>query len=162
MCKWTPFKVETSSSLAGLELRTTRSVGQRITHWATGAPSIFAVVLNIIRQYYVDQSGLCHKIFKSRCWLLEIKQLKTGYGTLTVKSHKFWVLLYSSHRELNIEEKWSYIWLACHSNKQASVLDWNSPALTMICCSKRRFSMQVFARDVSTSDYISFSLVNMY
>ena len=34
----------------------------------------------------------------------EFKQLKIGFGALTVKSHKFWALLYSSHDEMNIEE----------------------------------------------------------
>ena len=33
------------------------------------------------------------------------KQLKTWFGALTVKSHKFWAVLYSSHGEMNIEER---------------------------------------------------------
>ena len=31
----------------------------------------------------------------------ELKQLKIGVGALTVKSHQFWALLYSSHDEMN-------------------------------------------------------------
>ena len=34
----------------------------------------------------------------------EFKQLKIGVGALTVKSYKFWALLYSSHDEMNITE----------------------------------------------------------
>ena len=34
----------------------------------------------------------------------EFKQLKIGFGALTVKSHIFWALLYSSHNDMDIEE----------------------------------------------------------
>ena len=34
----------------------------------------------------------------------EFKQLEIGVGALTVKSHKFWALLYSSHVEMDIKE----------------------------------------------------------
>ena len=30
----------------------------------------------------------------------EFKRLKIGFGAMTVKSHKFWALLYSSHGEM--------------------------------------------------------------
>ena len=36
--QWNPFTVEKISPRAGLELGTTRSVGQHLTHRATGAP----------------------------------------------------------------------------------------------------------------------------
>ena len=45
---------------------------------------------------------LYHRIFKLIS--KEFKQLKIGVGVLTVKSHKFWALLYSSHGEINIKE----------------------------------------------------------
>ena len=38
MCNGTSFTVEKMSPLAGLELRTARSIGQSLTHSATGAP----------------------------------------------------------------------------------------------------------------------------
>ena len=38
VCNGTPFVVEKISPRAGLELVTARSVGQHLTHWATGAP----------------------------------------------------------------------------------------------------------------------------
>ena len=38
MCNGTPFTVEKSSPRAGLEPGSARSVGQRLTHRATGAP----------------------------------------------------------------------------------------------------------------------------
>ena len=34
----------------------------------------------------------------------EYKQLKIRFGALTVKSHKFGALLYSSHDKMNIKE----------------------------------------------------------
>ena len=36
----TPLTVENITPWAGLELGTARSVGQRLTHWATGAPAV--------------------------------------------------------------------------------------------------------------------------
>ena len=33
-----------------------------------------------------------------------VKQLEIGVGALTVKSHKFWALLCSSHDEMDIKE----------------------------------------------------------
>ena len=40
MCNGAPFTVEKILSGAGIELGTARSVGQRLTHWATGAPIV--------------------------------------------------------------------------------------------------------------------------
>ena len=34
----------------------------------------------------------------------EFKRLDIGVGALTVKSHKFWAPLYSSHDEMNTKE----------------------------------------------------------
>ena len=34
-----------------------------------------------------------------------LKQLKIGVGTLTLMSHKFCVLFYSKHSEMNIDKK---------------------------------------------------------
>ena len=34
----------------------------------------------------------------------KFKQLEIGFGASTVKSHKFWALLYSGHGEMNIKE----------------------------------------------------------
>ena len=34
----------------------------------------------------------------------KFKQLKIGFGALTVTSHKLWALLYSSHDEMNIKQ----------------------------------------------------------
>ena len=45
MCNITPFTVENISSRAGVELGAAWSAGQRLTHWATGAP-----ILAIIQQ----------------------------------------------------------------------------------------------------------------
>ena len=36
--QWNPFTVEKISPRTGLELGTARTVGQRLTHWVTGAP----------------------------------------------------------------------------------------------------------------------------
>ena len=39
MCNGTPFTIEKILASGGLELTTARSVGQRLTHWATRAPN---------------------------------------------------------------------------------------------------------------------------
>ena len=44
----------------------------------------------------------------------EFKQMKIGFGALTVKSHKFWALLYSSHDEMNTKEHYSYFLISYH------------------------------------------------
>ena len=41
VCNWTPFTVEKFSPRAGPELGSAKSVGQRLTYWATGAPHDF-------------------------------------------------------------------------------------------------------------------------
>ena len=43
-----PFMVEKVSPWAGIEPRTARSVGQRLTHWATGAPSTKRILRVVI------------------------------------------------------------------------------------------------------------------
>ena len=44
MCNGTPFAAEKISPWAGLEPGTAGSVGQRLTHWATGTPFYDATV----------------------------------------------------------------------------------------------------------------------
>lgn len=42
------------------------------------------------------------------------KQLKIGFGTLKVKFHKLWAVLYSSFGEMDVSEEWSYFLMAFH------------------------------------------------
>ena len=44
----------------------------------------------------------------------EFEQLKIGFGAMTVKSHEFWALLYSSHDNMNIQEHLSYFLISYH------------------------------------------------
>ena len=64
MCKGTLFTVEKILPQAGLELRTARSVGQRFTHCATGAPFFSIRVKSIfffdINNKYAQDLFLLH------------------------------------------------------------------------------------------------------
>ena len=44
----------------------------------------------------------------------EFKQLKIGFGALTVESHKFCALLYSSDDEIIIKEHLCYFLISYH------------------------------------------------
>ena len=46
--QWNPIHDWEVLPRAGLDLRTTRSVGQHLTHWATGAQKMFDVVINTL------------------------------------------------------------------------------------------------------------------
>ena len=46
--QWTPFTVEKISPRAGLELRTSRSVGQRLTHWSVPSYILLANDFNTL------------------------------------------------------------------------------------------------------------------
>ena len=69
MCNWSPFTVEKISPRAGIELGTARSVGQRLIHLATGAPSI---MVDIWKRRCVLITGFNYKILKNK--ILFVKQ----------------------------------------------------------------------------------------
>ena len=51
LCIGTPFTIENISTRAGLEIGTARSVGQRLTLWATGAPKVYRIYQAIRRAF---------------------------------------------------------------------------------------------------------------